>query len=59
MTTRWAAAAVSALKLREERKRDRCFDPKQRWLAIQEAIAWADQNMPPAKRRNRPRVRAS
>ena len=43
-------------KLREELKREKMFDPVQRWKAIQEMIAWAEQNMPQQLRRNRPRT---
>ena len=43
-------------KEREELKREKMFDPVQRWKAIQEMIAWAEQNMPPQLRRNRPRT---
>jgi hypothetical protein len=31
-----------ALKRREEEKRERCWDPLQRWLALQETITWAE-----------------
>lgn len=34
-------------KEREELKREKMFDPVQRWKPIQEMIAWAEQNMPP------------
>jgi hypothetical protein len=43
-------------KSREETKREKTFDPIQRWKAIQEMITWAEQNMPPHLRRNRPRT---
>jgi hypothetical protein len=39
----------------EERKRDRAYDPAQRWKHIQETITWAEANLPPELRRNRPR----
>jgi len=42
-------------KQREEEKRDRMYDPVLRWKHIQEAITWAEANMPPHLRRNRPR----
>ena len=44
-------------KEEEERKRDRVLarDPALRWKLIQEAITWAEANMPPEHRRNRPR----
>lgn len=45
------------LKLRDEEKRDRAYDPVQRWRQIQETITWAEANLPEAQRRNRPRVR--
>ena len=47
---------ISDEKEREEIKREKMFDPVQRWKAIQEMIAWAEQNMPPQLRRNRPRT---
>jgi hypothetical protein len=47
---------ISDEKEREELKREKMFDPVQRWKAIQEMIAWAEQNMPPQLRRNRPRM---
>ena len=31
-----------ALKRREEEKRERCWDPLQRWIALQETITWAE-----------------
>lgn len=43
-------------KLREEQKRDRAYGAVQRWRHIQETITWAEANLPPARRRNRPRV---
>ena len=43
-------------KLREEEKRERAWDPVTRWKAIQEMITWAEAQLPPEKRRNRPRV---
>lgn len=43
-------------KEREERKRDRAYDPVARWKHIQETITWAEANMPPHLRRNRPRL---
>lgn len=47
---------TSGEKQREEAKRDRMYDPVLRWKHLQEAIAWAEANMPPHLRRNRPRV---
>jgi len=46
-------------KQREEQKRDRAWDPVTRWNAIQEMISWAEAQLPPEKRRNRPRVHSS
>ena len=46
------------LKRREEEKRDRAYDPAMRWRHIQETITWAEANLPPEQRRNRPRTRA-
>jgi len=40
----------------EERKRNQAHDPVARWKQIQEMITWAEANLPPEKRRNRPRV---
>lgn len=47
----------TSLKCREEAKRERAFDPRERWRLIQETITWAEANMKPEFRRNRPRVR--
>ena len=46
-------------KIREEAKRERMYDPVLRWKHIQETITWAEANMPPHLRRNRPRVHKS
>lgn len=46
------------LKEFEEAKRNRMQDPVARWKQIQEMITWAEANLPPEKRRNRPRTRA-
>jgi hypothetical protein len=46
-----------SLKQSEERKRNRAYDPAERWRQIQRAIAWAERNLPPHQRRNRPRTR--
>jgi hypothetical protein len=43
-------------KHEEERKRDAAYDPVARWKHIQETITWAEANMPPQFRRNRPRA---
>ena len=47
------------LKREEERKRDAAYDPGQRWIHIQQTITWAEANLPPHLRRNRPRRPAS
>ena len=44
------------LKKSEEQKRDRAYDPARRWKHIQDAITWAEANLPPHLRRNRPRT---
>jgi hypothetical protein len=44
-----------ALKNEEERKRDAAYDPVVRWRHIQQTITWAEANLPPPLRRNRPR----
>lgn len=44
------------LRRREEEKRNRAYSPAERWRHIQETITWAEANLPPEKRRNRPRV---
>lgn len=44
------------IKALEERKRDAAYDPKARWLHIQQTITWAEANLPEHLRRNRPRV---
>ena len=46
---------LEQVKREEERKRDAAYDPRQRWLHIQQTITWAEANLPPAARRNRPR----
>jgi hypothetical protein len=46
-------------KRAEEAKRERNYDPVERWKHIQAAISWAEANMPEAQRRNRPRVHRS
>ena len=43
------------LKKEEERKRHAAYDAVARWLHIQQTIAWAEANLPPELRRNRPR----
>ncbi|MFQ3168619.1 MAG: hypothetical protein ACI8QI_001168 [Limisphaerales bacterium] len=43
------------VKQREELKRERAWDPKECWLAIQDMIAFVEPNQPPHKRHNRPR----
>lgn len=49
------ADALSLLKATEEAKRDAAYDPVERWRHIQATITWAEANLPPGKRRNRPR----
>jgi len=43
------------IKSAEERKRDAAYDPARRWRHIQQTITWAEANLPPDQRRNRPR----
>jgi hypothetical protein len=45
-------------KEEEEAKRAKALarDPAARWRMIQEMITWCEANMPPEKRRNRPRL---
>ena len=50
-------ARLSQLKAEEERKRDAAYNPVQRWQHIQQTITWAEANLPPHLRRNRPRTR--
>ncbi len=47
---------LDSVKKNEERKRDAAYDPVQRWQHIQQTIAWAEANLPPHLRRNRPRT---
>jgi hypothetical protein len=42
-------------KENEEAKRGRNYDSALRWQHIQEAITFAEANLPPSLRRNRPR----
>jgi hypothetical protein len=46
-------------KREEEAKRDRNYDPVERWKQIQAAITWAEANLPTHLRRNRPRTHKS
>jgi hypothetical protein len=48
---------MDKLKFQEELKRDLAYDPVARWKHIQETITWAEANLAPEKRRNRPRQR--
>jgi hypothetical protein len=48
-----------SIKQREEEKRDRAFDPVERWRQIQATITWAEANLPPELHRNRPRTHVS
>lgn len=50
------AMDLSETKKFEETKREAAYDPVQRWRHIQETITWAEANLPPEQRRNRPRV---
>jgi hypothetical protein len=47
---------MDEIKKREEEKRNRAWNPVERWKVIQRTIAWAEANLPPEKRRNRPRT---
>jgi hypothetical protein len=49
-------ADLSILKQQEERKREAAYDPVKRWQHIQQTITWAEANLPPRLRRNRPRT---
>jgi hypothetical protein len=51
------SAQLNQLKAEEERKRAAAYDPAQRWQHIQQTITWAEANLPPHLRRNRPRTR--
>lgn len=44
------------LKQKEEQKREAAYDPAQRWRHLQQTITWAEANLPPHLRRNRPRT---
>ena len=46
---------LESLKREEERKRNAAYDPVTRWRHIQQTITWAEANLPPHLRRNRPR----
>ncbi len=48
---------ASKLKRAEELKRAAAYNPVQRWEHIQQTITWAEANLPPHLRRNRPRTR--
>ena len=50
------SAQLDQLKREEERKRAAAYDPAQRWQHIQQTITWAEANLPPHLRRNRPRT---
>lgn len=49
-----AAGVTSELKHAEEAKRDRCWDPRERWQVLQETIAWVERQ--PGCRRNTPQA---
>jgi hypothetical protein len=44
------------LKEIEERKREAAYEPAKRWQHIQQTITWAEANLAPELRRNRPRT---
>ncbi len=46
---------LDKMKREEERKRDAAYAPVARWEHIQRTITWAEANLPPHLRRNRPR----
>lgn len=46
---------MSALLAAEEAKRDRNYNALERWKHIQAQIKWAEEQLPPEQRRNRPR----
>jgi len=48
---------LDQLKKLEENKRNAAYDPKARWLHIQQTISWAEANLPRHLQRNRPRTR--
>ncbi len=52
-------AQLNQLKAEEEHKRAAAYDPAQRWQHIQQTITWAEANLPPHLRRNRPRTRGA
>jgi hypothetical protein len=52
------SAQLNQLKAEEERKRAAAYDPAKRWQHIQQTITWAEANLPPHLRRNRPRTRS-
>jgi hypothetical protein len=45
---------LSELKRHEERKRERCWDPRLRWKALQDTITWAEAQA--TVRRNTPKA---
>jgi hypothetical protein len=46
---------LDELKKAQERKRNAAYDPVRRWQHIEQTITWAEANLPPHLRRNRPR----
>jgi len=44
-------------KQAEEQKRDRTISPTERWKQMQDFLNWAEANLKPQQRRNRPRYR--
>jgi hypothetical protein len=47
---------LSALKKQEERKGEAAYAPDARWQHSQQTINWAEANLPPHLRWNRPRT---
>ena len=47
----------ATLKQTEEQKRNRMTNPSERWKQMQDFLNWAEANLRPEQRRNRPRWR--
>lgn len=47
----------TSLKNLEEEKRKRALTPAARWKQMQDFLNWAEANLKPEQRRNRPRWR--
>lgn len=45
------------VKQAEELKRERAWNPAERWKQMQDFLNWAEANVKPEQRRNRPRWR--